>query len=199
VASGADAAWYPVFTPSYIQLRPGATATLDVHGAWLSGIALLPFQPMTFTAEDPTVATIEGSLPTTHMAQVRITARSPGVTRVSVVERFTGGLFPTSAVIVVADRELPVSIRVDGDLTAGKPITLHAVSDEPDATFTWYEGRLGGLFAWPTSTGREFSFEPAAGVVYEYWVLMTAPGGAGASGVTVAITKPPARRRSVRR
>lgn len=75
LAAGADAAWYPVFQPSYIQVRPGETVTANVSGGWLSGIMLVPFVPMTFVSEDPAIATVEGHLPTTETAPPGIHVR----------------------------------------------------------------------------------------------------------------------------
>jgi hypothetical protein len=198
LACSAQAAWYPVFTPSYVQLRPGETATLSVYGSWLSGISLIPFQPMTFDADDPTIATVEGYLPTTQPAVVHVTAHRAGVTRARVVERGSAPPFPTTPIIVVAEEELPVAIDVNGVLTAGQTITLKAVSDEPDATFTWYWGKVGGLFTWEVGHGRELNVVPTAPLVYEYWVLMTSARGAGAIGVALQVHPPPTRRRALR-
>jgi hypothetical protein len=198
LAGDAGAAWYPVFTPSYVQVRPGESVTVSVQASWLSGISLFPFSPMTFNAEEPAVATVAGYLPTTQPAPVHITGQHPGVTRVGVVEGGGGSPFPTAAVIVVAERELPVAIAIDGVLANGRPVTLRAVSDEPDATFTWYQGRLNGLYTWKAGTGREFNLVPAFPIIYEYWVLMQSPRGAGAVGITLQVQRPPARRRATR-
>jgi hypothetical protein len=197
-ASAAHAAWYPVFEPSYIQLRPGETASMRVHAAWLSGVSLVPYTLMNFAAEDPTVATVEGSLPTTSSAPLRVTGHRPGVTRVRVIERGSGPVFSTAPVIVVAEQELQVAIAVSGVLLAGHPITLTAVSDAPDATFNWFSGRLGNsLYTWPVGSGRELSVTPTFATRYEYWVLMTTPTGAGSAGVVIDVVKAASRRRAV--
>jgi hypothetical protein len=193
-----EAAWYPVFTPSYIQLRPGETATLSVHGSWLSGIALIPFQPMTFTADDPTIATVDGYLPTTQPAPVHVTALRAGVTRVRLIERGSLPQSPTMAIVVVADQELPVAIEVNGILAAGHTTTLRAITDEPEATFTWYSGKIGGLYTSEVGKGRELDITPQAALIYEYWVLMQSPRGAGATGIALQVQERPTRRRALR-
>jgi hypothetical protein len=196
VAGPAEAGWSPVFTPSYVQVRPGEKVTVSVYASWLSGIWLVPFTPMTFTSEAPAIATVTGYLPTTSAAAVEITGQQPGVTRVGVVERGGGSPFPTAAVIVVAERELPVEIAIDGILFSGHPVTLRAISDEPDATFTWYNGRFNGLYTWLEGTGRELKIVPDYPLVYEYWVLMQSPRGAGAIGITLQVQRPQPRRRA---
>jgi hypothetical protein len=198
-ASSAHAAWYPVFRPSFVQLRPGETATLTVHGAWLSGISYFPFSPMTFTTTDPAVAVIEGNLPTTHETPVQITAGQPGVARVLVVEYGGRSPFPTTPVIVVAEQELPVAIEAEGAPVVKQEITLRAVSDEPEAEFTWYTGPLNGLYTWMAGTGPELTVVPEAPLVYEYWVLMTSPRGAGTATIALVIhEQPTGRRRAIR-
>lgn len=198
LAPAAHAAWYPVFQPSYIQVRPGETITVNVSGGWLSGIMLVPFVPMTFVSEDPSIASAEGFLPTNETAALSVTGLRPGVTRVRTLSGASGTqLWGTSALIVVAERELPVAIAAEGILAPGNRITLRAISDEPDATFAWFHGRLNGLYVWPAGEGSEFSFVAGGPWIYEHWVVMTSQRGAGATGVTLTITKPPSRRRAV--
>jgi len=176
----------------YVQVRPGETVTVHVHASWLSGISLVPFVPMTFTTEDLTVATVAGSLPTTARVPIQVTGHRPGVTQV----RVDNGLqYPTMALIVVAERELPVAIGINGIAGVGQTITLSAVSDAPDATFTWYQGRLNGLYTWEAGTGRELTLTLPYTAIYEYWVLMTTPDGAGAAGIVINTTQPQPRRK----
>jgi hypothetical protein len=188
VAWSAKAGWYPVFSPSFVQLRPGESATLIARG-WFSGISLDPFTPMTFVAEDPAVAVIDGFLPTAQPVTVRITARRPGVTRALVLERGDAPPLPTSPVIVVADQGLLVEVRVDGTTAVGQPLRLRATSAEADATFTWYWGPIGGLYTWEIGNGRELTVVPTAPLVYEYWVLMTSPRGAGTASIAVKVER----------
>lgn len=198
-ASSAHAAWYPIFRPSFVQLRPGEQATLTVYAAWLSGISYYPFSRMTFAAQEPAVALVDGALPTTSETLVRVTARQPGMTRVYVVEN--GGIpaYPTTPIIVVADRELPVDIETDGVLSVKQLITLRAVSDEPEATFTWYWGPINGPYTWEVGRGRELTVVPEVALVYDYWVLMMSPRGAGTASAALAIQEQPReRQRSVR-
>ncbi|MGN6182116.1 MAG: hypothetical protein ACTHQM_00500 [Thermoanaerobaculia bacterium] len=194
----ADAAYWPVFTPTtFVQLRPGETITLNVYASWLSGISVYPFSPMTFAADDPVVANVSGYLPASWPAvPVRITALQPGMTRVRIVE--TGIVFATSPVIVVADNELPLAIEVNGVLAAGNTVTLKAISDAPDATFTWYAGELGGqiTYTWEVAQGREFSFAVDTASEHSYWVFMRSPHGASARSVTLKVRQPLTRRRA---
>lgn len=196
-AFAAEAAWFPVYEPSFIQIRPGQTVTVSVRGAWLSGVSLHPFPPMTLIADDPTIAAIDGHLPTQAPTPVRITGLRPGVTGARIIER-EGPAYLASPIIVVAERELPVAIAIEGVLAPGGSLTLRAISDEAEATFTWYSGRLGSLFNQPIGTGREITFKPPYDGAHEYWVLMTSPRGAGVSGVTIGASAPTVRRRAVR-
>ena len=197
IAVRADGAWWPVFEPRYVQIRPGETVTINVHAAWLSGVSLVPFMPMTFISADPAVAAVEGFLPTTSAAPLRITGLQPGITRAVVLER-PGPPMPTSAIIVVAAAELPVDISITGVIAKGHPITLTAVSDEPDATFTWFSGSPTGLYTWFAATGREYVFTPEFDAFFDFWVLMTSPRGAGIASAGVNVSPRPARRRAVR-
>jgi len=199
LAPAAQAVWLPVFTPSYIQLRPGETVSVRADRVQ-EGIGLGPLVfPVTFVSGDPTIATVEGSLTYDVSTQVRITAHQPGVTRVRILEAGDRPLFPTAPFIVVAEQELAVEIGVDGVVYQGHEIRLKAIADQPDATFTWYRGRLNG-WRWPSyvaGEGRDFTFVPDFTGGFDYWVLMTTPQGAGAAGITVNVLKPPpARRRS---
>jgi hypothetical protein len=109
-------------------------------------------------------------------------------------------LFPTSPFIVVAEQELPVAIGIDGVFQPGRPVTLRAIADQPEATFIWYRGRLNGWLypSYEVGQGREFTFVPEFAGGFEYWVLMTTPQGAGAAGLTVNVHQQPVpRRRSV--
>lgn len=200
VASRAHAAWWPVFSPTtYVQLRPGESITLNVQASWLSGISLVPFLPMTFAAEDASVASVDGYLPATSPeVPVRITAVRPGVTRLRIVE--SGLAFSTLPLIVVAEDELPLAIEVSGVLAPGRPVTLKAVSDEPDATFTWYWGSLGGMhtYFWKVGEGREVVVTENLPLQYSYWVLMTSPRGAGAKSVSIQLSEPASKRRAAR-
>lgn len=185
------------FQPSYIQVRPRETITVDARAGWLSGIMLVPFVPMTFVSEDPSIASAEGFLPTIETAPLSVTGPRPGVTRVRTLGGAGGTqLWGTSAFIVVAERELPVAIAAEGVLAPGNRITLRAISDESDAMFTWFNGRLNGLYVLPAGEGQQFTFVAEGPWIYEHWVLMTSPRGAGATGVTLTITKPPSRRRA---
>jgi hypothetical protein len=197
LASTAQAGWYPVFSNTYVHLKPGQEITLTVQGAWLSGISYYPFTPMTFASQDPAVATVTGSLQTSAPAEVHIVAGAPGTTRIDVLER-AYMTFPTVPVIVVAEEELPVEIEVHGILAPGHTVVLHAATDEPDATFTWYWGALGDLYTWETGTGQDLTFTANWTGVYEYSVVMQSPRGAGAATAAFRVTQLPQRRRSIR-
>jgi hypothetical protein len=192
----AHAVWLPGFKPSYIQLRPGETVTVRADRVQ-HGISVGPLVvPTTFASQDPTIATVEGSLTTETSTDVRITALQPGLTRVRIIESGNGPLFPTSPFIVVAEQELSVAIGIDGGLYPWQPITLKAITDEPDATFTWYRGPLDSwLYAsYEAGTGPELTFVSPYIGGFDYWVLMQTPQGAGAAGITVKVTEPPRRR-----
>jgi hypothetical protein len=197
LAVTARALWDPAFQPNYVQVKPGQTVTISASGAWTSGLVFVPFTPMTLVAEHPEIATVTGTLLSSGWAPVQVTGLRPGVTRVRVLERGGGPVPLTSAVIVVAEETLPAAIVVEGVVAPNQTITLRAVTDDPDATFTWFEGRLGGLYATEAGTGRErtVTISRQSGV-YEFWVLITSPRGAGASDVTFHVPRPPARRRS---
>lgn len=197
VASAAQAAWTPIFQPNYILLRPGEATTVTVFGAWTSGIMLVPFQPWTFTSKDPTVASVEGNVPNANASYtLRIDAHRVGVTHARIVNP-SAPVDRDYMLIVVAERYLPVSIGVNGTFAPGYPITLTAVSDEPDATFTWHWGKLGEP-SWVVGTGREITFVPEFTAHFEYWVSMITPNGAGAASIVVVVRDPLDRRRSVR-
>lgn len=200
IAPMAHAVWLPVFSPSYIQVRPGETSAVRASRVQV-GISLGPLVfPVTFASEDPTIATVEGSLTTEISTNVRIAGHQPGVTRVRVIESGSGPLLPTSPFIVVAEQELSVTIGIEGVLRPGREITLKAITDEPDATFTWYRGILnGGLYpSYEAGTGSELTFVPAFASTFQYWVLMQTPKGAGAAGITVEVSRQPPRRRAAR-
>src|SRR5262245_28237613 len=136
----AQAVWLPVFRQSYIQLRPGETVSVRADRVQ-EGISLDPLVfPVTFAGQDPTIATVEGELTTSFSTMVTITAHRPGVTRVRILE-MGDRLFPTSPFIVVAEQELPVKIGFNDVFQPGRPFTLRAIADQPDATFIWYHGR----------------------------------------------------------
>ena len=196
LACSAKAVWYPVFSPSFVQLRPGESSTIVVRGVW-SGIFMEPFRPMTFEADNPNVAIIAGSLPTTLPETLYIRALQPGVTRVRVMDSTGSPAFPTSPIIVVADRTLAVRVETDDPLIVGRSITLRAVSDEPDSQFIWYTGRLADILAWQVGRGPTMTVMPTVAIVHEYWVIMTAPRGAGLAAVALDIKQPtPSRRRA---
>ncbi|HEY0140712.1 MAG TPA: hypothetical protein VGF48_07440 [Thermoanaerobaculia bacterium] len=197
LTTAAHALWAPLYRPSYIQLRPGQTVTVTVSGAWVSGVSLYPFPHMTLRSDDPTIALVDGVLPTSSPTQVRITAIRPGVTGAHWIQ-WGSEYRAVSPMIVVAEEELPVAIAVEGVLALGKTVTLRAVSDEPDATFTWYNGRLDGVYSSAIGTGREITFTPSYPTRYDYWVRITSPRGAGASGISLEVVEPAPRRRAVR-
>ena len=198
ITAGAHAAWYPVFDPSYLQLKPGQTVTVSAHAAWLSGISFHPFTTMTFAAEHPAIAAVSGTLLTSAPAPLQVTGLQPGVTRVRVLERGEGPVSPTSMIIVVAEETLPVSIAIEGVVAPDHTVTLKAISEAEDATFTWYAGRLNGLYSFEAGSGPELDVTLSEGIIYEYWVLVSTPTAAGASGVTIQTVKPPGRRRATR-
>ena len=199
VAPAAQAVWLPVFTPSFVQLRPGETASIRASRVQF-GISLGPHVfPVTFAAEDPEVAEVEGSLTEDVVTHVRIAGLRPGVTRIRVVESGNGPLIPTAAFIVVAEQVLPVSIAVDGAAQRGHPFALRAITPAPDAQFTWYLGAFnGGMYvSYEVGKGPELTITPQYTGNYEYWVLMTSSSGAGAAATVVKVTESP-RRRAVR-
>lgn len=196
-ATSAQALWAPLYRPSYIQLRPGQTVTVTVSGAWISGISLYPFPEMTLRADDPSIAVVDGVLATAAATQVRVTGVRPGITGAHWIQ-WGSEYRAVSPLIVVAEEELPVAVAVEGVLALGKPVTLRALSDEPGATFTWYSGRLDGVYHSVVGQGREISVTPTYPTRYDYWVLVTAPRGAGASGVSLEVVEPVQRRRAVR-
>jgi hypothetical protein len=110
------------------------------------------------------------------------------------LERGDAPPFLTSPVIVVADQELPVEIKSASVATVGQPVTLRAVSAETDATFTWYWGPIGGLYTWEMGSGSEITVVPVAPLVFEYWVLMTSPRGAGTATIAIEVRRPGRRR-----
>ena len=193
VAASANASWLPVFSPNVIQLRPGQSTTITAQGAWF-GWSYVPFMPMTFTAADPAIAAVTGSLPTTKPVSVQITALQPGVTRLGVLQSGGAFILPTSPIIVVADRELAVSVAASDPQIVGQNVTLSAASDDPDATYAWYGGRPNGdLSIWQVGTGPTVTVVPLGLYVHEYWVLATSPRGAAIA--TIAFHPKPAPRR----
>ena len=198
MTGSAKAAWYPIFQPGYLQLKPGQTVTVSAHAAWLSGISYHPFTTMTFAAEDPSVATVTGTLVTSAATPLQVTALQPGVTRVRVLEHGDGSVMPTSMFIVVAEETLPVAIAIDGVIAPDETVTLRVISNEPEATFRWYAGGLNGLYAFEAGSGRELQLTLSAGIIYEYWVIITTPLGAGAGGITIQAVRPPGRTRATR-
>lgn len=196
-ATTSHAAWSPLYNPSHIRVRPGETVLVTVTAAWTSGVSYFPFSPMTLVSNDPDIATVEGTLLTTQPTQVRITGHRRGRTGAHFVQ-FGTRYDRYSPVIVVADETLPVTIAVDGVATVGSTITLRALSDEPDATFFWFQGRLDGGFQQEAGAGPEITFTPRVAGIYEYWVQIASPRGAGAASIRIEVTNSPARRRAVR-
>lgn len=194
VACSAQAAYYAILEPSYVQVRPGETVEVQAYAGWLSGLMFFPFSPMTLTSADASIATVDGFLPTTAKTAVRITGHRPGITRMAVIGQPGASAF---SMIVVADNELPLAIGVDAKvLAAGQPLTLRAVSDETDAEFTWFSGRLGASNTGPIGTGREITITPQSPFSNAYWVLMTTPTGAGAAGLSLDLASGKPRRRA---
>src|SRR5262245_16451014 len=114
ILPAAEAVWLPVFTPSYIQLRPGETVSVRADRVQ-EGISLGPLvYPVTFATQDPAIATAEGSLTNDVSTMVRVTGLQPGVTRIRIIESGNGPLFPTSPFVVVAEQELSVVIAMEG-------------------------------------------------------------------------------------
>jgi hypothetical protein len=194
VASLAHAAWYPVFERVYIQVRPGETVSVPVQGAWLSGIHWYPFHPMSFAIDDPTIAAVQGSLMTTAKTTVQVTGLRPGVTRAHITGAAGGYRLSTLPVIAVAEEELPIAIGINGVLRTGNTLTLEVISDEPDATFTWFQGSMAGPYTWEVGSGRVWTVELTFSAIYEYWVLVTSPRGAGATGVSLHVEQSRRRR-----
>ena len=200
LASAARAAWMPFFQPGYVVLRPGEATVVDASAGWASGLWYFPFStPWMFTSKDPSVATVQGHVLTSSQTwPIRIDAHRVGVTHVLIIDPPIMGVDREYMLIVVAERYEPVSIGVNGVFAPGRTITLSAVTDSPDATFTWYQGRLGQTTWGSVGTGRDLTFVPQFTTRYEYWVSMVSPTGAGASAIAVEVTDPRPRRRATR-
>ena len=190
IAVSSHAGYSAFFQPSYIQVHPGEIAVVHVFAGWTSGISYYPFPGMTFDTDDATVATIEGDLPTTQEKLVLIHANQRGHALV----RETGREWPW-AFVSVADAELPVSIGVNGVLARGETITLTAITDDPDATYTWYWGKLGVPWS-KAGEGKTLTFVPEFTANFEVWVYAESPRAAGAAETTVIVHRP--RHRGVR-
>ena len=196
-AFAAQAAWTPIFERRYVHIRPGETVTVEVFGAWTSGISLYPFTPWTFTSGDPAIATVEGYVANASEGfTLRITGQQPGIAHARILDP-PAPVDRDYLVIAVGEREIPVSIGVRGVFGPGHPFTLTAVTSEPDATCKWYWGKLGELW-WSIGTGCEITLRPDFTAIYEYWVLVESPDAVGAASITVQVVDPLSKRRSVR-
>jgi hypothetical protein len=200
-ASAAQAAWWPVFSDTYVQMRPGEQRTISVHAAWLSGISVVPFVPMTFGSDDEAVATVTGGVQSVATpGSVTIFAHRNGIARIRLISPDYGGslLAGPHVHISVAGEPLPIHIAATPDRVVGRPITLTAISDDPTANFIWYWGPFGET-KYQVGTSPELVVVPQFSGTTSYWLSAFTSAGAGVAAIDLVIPEPgPPRRRSTR-
>jgi hypothetical protein len=119
---------------------------------------------------------------------VRITAIAPGEASVEIHSL-------PFVTIVVRPPPVVVSIASSPSIaTAGKPVTLTAITEGSPHTLRWYSGRLGDLSHPLKGRWDELTVTPGKVGLAHYWVW--AFGAQGTSRAEIAIDVKPPRRRA---
>jgi hypothetical protein len=197
LTSSAFAHWNPGFGVKSVSMAVGQTTTIILRASWNGwSINPDPFQPWICASDDPGVALVEGGLATPYgPGEVKITAIAPGIAYVNLFNRDGTVLGGPFVKIDVRPSTIHVSIAASASpSTAGRPLTLVAISTSASLTFAWYNGHVGDTSHPLQGTGDELTVQPTAAGRYFFWVSATSQMGMSTDEITIDVEPAPRRR-----